>query len=210
MGTFLFRCSPSFCFLVVVNWEVNHQKFLITSLRDAERTVTALKKIKAPKRNIDVDGGFLRAAITNCCKLVASKNWNLYSHSCVCSISQSCRTLCERVDYSLLGSSVHGTFQARVLEWVTMSFSRGSSWPKDRTCISCISCTARWILDHWATWEDHCCRRQILKSACQQWWLFLAALRQSWYLASPSTWWDQKLLVFPWFVEASLPSRTRT
>ena len=69
--TFLFRCSPSFCFLVVVNWEVNHQKFVITSLRDAERTVTALKKIKAPKRNIDIDGGFLRAAITNCRKLVA-------------------------------------------------------------------------------------------------------------------------------------------
>ena len=46
------------------------------------------------------------------------------------------------------GSSVHGISQARVLEWVAISFSRGSSWPRDRTCASCISCTGRWILYH--------------------------------------------------------------
>ena len=38
------------------------------------------------------------------------------------------------------GSSVHGILQARILEWVTMLPSRGSSWPGDLTCISCISC----------------------------------------------------------------------
>ena len=42
-------------------------------------------------------------------------------------VSQSCLTLCDPVDCSLLGSSVHGIFQARVLEWVAISFSRGSS-----------------------------------------------------------------------------------
>ena len=42
-------------------------------------------------------------------------------------VTQLCPTLCDPMDYSLLGSSVHGIFQARVLEWVAISFSRGSS-----------------------------------------------------------------------------------
>ena len=46
------------------------------------------------------------------------------------------------------GSSVHRVSQARILEWVAISFSRGSSLPKDQTCISCIG---RWILYHWGT-----------------------------------------------------------
>ena len=44
-------------------------------------------------------------------------------------VTQSCPTLCDPVDCSLLGSSVHGIFQARVLEWVAISFSRGPSDP---------------------------------------------------------------------------------
>ena len=48
------------------------------------------------------------------------------------------------------GSSVHGILQARILEWVAMPSSRGSSWPRDRTCVSCIG---RQILYLWATWE---------------------------------------------------------
>ena len=40
------------------------------------------------------------------------------------------------MDYNLPGSSVHGIFQARVLEWVAISFSRGSSWPRDQTQVS--------------------------------------------------------------------------
>ena len=50
-------------------------------------------------------------------------------------------------------SSVHGILQAKILEWVAISSSRGSSPPRDRTCISCISCISRDILYHWATWE---------------------------------------------------------
>ena len=55
-------------------------------------------------------------------------------------------------DYSPPGSSVHGISQARVLEWVATSCSRGSSSPRIRTQV-CISCTGRWVLYHWATWE---------------------------------------------------------
>ena len=51
-------------------------------------------------------------------------------------VAQSCPTLCDPMDYSLPGSSVHGIFQARVREWVAISFSRGSSQPRDRTRIS--------------------------------------------------------------------------
>ena len=64
----------------------------------------------------------------------------------------SCLTLCNPMDWSQPGSSVHGTFQARILEWVTISSSRGSSLPRGWTHVSCID---RWILYHWATWETY-------------------------------------------------------
>ena len=53
-------------------------------------------------------------------------------------VTQSCLTLCDPVDCSLPGSSVHEILQARILEWVAISFSRGSSRPRDRTQASCI------------------------------------------------------------------------
>ena len=46
-------------------------------------------------------------------------------------VAQSCLTLCDPMDRNLPGSSIHGIFQARVLEWVAISFSRGSSQPRD-------------------------------------------------------------------------------
>ena len=58
--------------------------------------------------------------------------------------------LCDPMDCNLPGFSVHGIFQARVLEWVTISFCRGSSWPKDQTQVSCIA-GRRFTL--WATRE---------------------------------------------------------
>ena len=53
-------------------------------------------------------------------------------------VTQSCPTLCDPIDCSLPGSSVHGIFQAIVLEWVAISFSRGSSQPRAQTWVSCI------------------------------------------------------------------------
>ena len=53
-------------------------------------------------------------------------------------VAQSCPTLCDPMDCSLPGFSIHGILQARVLEWVTISFSRGSSQPGDRTWVSHI------------------------------------------------------------------------
>ena len=53
-------------------------------------------------------------------------------------VAQSCPTFCDHMDCSLPGSAIYGIFQARVLEWVAISFSRGSSQPRDWTQVSCI------------------------------------------------------------------------
>ena len=60
--------------------------------------------------------------------------------------AMSCLTLCNPLDYSLPGFSVHGILQARILEWVAMPSSRGSSRPRDQIHVSCVSCIGRWIL----------------------------------------------------------------
>ena len=65
-------------------------------------------------------------------------------------VAQLCPTLSDPMDYSLPGSSVHGIFQARVLEWAAISFSRGSSQPRDQTWVSFIAGRHFTI---WATWE---------------------------------------------------------
>ena len=67
---------------------------------------------------------------------------------------QSCPTLCNPMDCSLPGSSVHGILQARILEWVAVSSCRRSSQPRDGTCVSYI-CIGRLVLYHWATRKAH-------------------------------------------------------
>ena len=75
----------------------------------------------------------------------------MYIHRHAYSVAQLCMTLWDSTDCSPSGSSVHGISQVRILEWVAVSFSRGSSWPKDWTHVSCISCNGKWIFYHWAT-----------------------------------------------------------
>ena len=65
-------------------------------------------------------------------------------------VVQLCLTLCDPMDYSPPGSSVHGILQARILEWVAIPFSRGSSQPRDQTLVSCI---AGRFFTIWATRE---------------------------------------------------------
>ena len=54
-------------------------------------------------------------------------------------VTQLCPTLCDPMDCRLLGSSVHGILQSRILEGVAIPFSRGSSQPRDQTQVSCIA-----------------------------------------------------------------------
>ena len=57
----------------------------------------------------------------------------------LCLVTQSCPTCCDPMDCSLPGSSVHGIPQARILEWIPMISSRGSSQPRDQTQVSHIA-----------------------------------------------------------------------
>ena len=69
---------------------------------------------------------------------------------CVCVCVQSHPTLCDPMDCSSPGSSVHRIFQERILQWVAVFCARGSCQHRDRTNVSCIG---RWVLYHCATWE---------------------------------------------------------
>ena len=82
----------------------------------------------------------------------------MYIYMCTCSVTNSCLTLCDPTDYSLTGSSVHGISQ----EWVAISFSRGSSQNRNRTCIFCIS---KQILYCWDTREAHT-HKHVCVSVC--------------------------------------------
>ena len=66
---------------------------------------------------------------------------------------QLCLTFCDPVDCNPPDSSVLGILQVRILEWVAISSSRGSSWLRDWTHISCDFCIAGRFFTHWATWE---------------------------------------------------------
>ena len=91
----------------------------------------------------------------------SEKEW-IYTHTYVylsiclslyiCMCAQPCPTLSDHMNCSPPGSSVHGISQARILEWVALSYSRRSTWPRDWNHITCIR---RWILYYWATWEAH-------------------------------------------------------
>ena len=58
---------------------------------------------------------------------------------CGCLVTKSCPALCDSMDCIPPGFSVHGILQARIVEWIAISFSRGSSQPRDQTVVSCIS-----------------------------------------------------------------------
>ena len=70
-----------------------------------------------------------------------------------CLHAQLCPILCDPIDCSPPGSSVRGIFQARILEWVVIPFSRGSFRPRNWTWIFCDSCIGRQIVYYCTTWE---------------------------------------------------------
>ena len=80
-------------------------------------------------------------------------------------VIQSCLTLLNPMDCSLPGSSIHGNLQARILEWVAIPFSRGSSWPRDWSWVSCI---AGRFFTIWATRETWMYWKCIPKTSLPQ------------------------------------------
>ena len=71
----------------------------------------------------------------------------------ICSVSQFCLTHCDPVDCIPPDSSVRGIFPGKNTGMDASSYSRGSSWARGQTRVSCISCIGRWILHHCTTWE---------------------------------------------------------
>ena len=100
--------------------------------------------------------------VANC-----AKRWSLWPskfHTHAWVLSHFCHVWLLVTPWSPQGYSVHWIFQARILECVTMSSCRGSSWPRDPTCVFCIG---RLILYHWATWETS--KFHIRASNWQSW-----------------------------------------
>ena len=95
----------------------------------------------------------------------------LVKEFCACAQSlQSCLTLCNPMDCSQPGSSVHGILQARILERVAIPFSRGSSWPRGWTCVSCISCIAgRFFSTEPLRKLRHCSNSLLTTRSCALW-----------------------------------------
>ena len=72
-----------------------------------------------------------------------------------CMLSCSVLSLCDSMDCSPTDSSVHGIFRARILEWVAFPPRGESSWLRDQTSVSCVSCIDRRVLYRCPTWEAH-------------------------------------------------------
>ena len=145
-------------------------------MRYLEQSNSSRQKVWDGEKGLDIDGRWLHNTmnVLNATEPHKSNGWvlcyryiklnvitikiicHLFSSflskrkDCCCLVSKSWLTLWNPVDCSLPGSSVHGVSQARMLEWTAVSYSRGSSWPRNGTC---ISCTGGYILYHWATWE---------------------------------------------------------
>ena len=79
--------------------------------------------------------------------------WESAKNVLCAKLLQSCLTLCDPMNCSPSGSTVHIILQARILEWVAISFSKGSSWTRDWTLVCFVSCMGRRVLNHWSTKE---------------------------------------------------------
>ena len=109
-----------FNFPIIIRLDKNHLIFQVRNLK-----LRKSKKTQVNHRTHKCQSQYLNS------DLPASKVKWKWSE-----VAQSCRTLCDPVDCNLPGSFVHGILQARILEWVAISFSRGSSRPRDWTRVS--------------------------------------------------------------------------
>ena len=128
-----------FLFLLLPGWGFDNDSVLLTTAPGGAPFcgVSFHWALKIPSRSLPTPHCFQ--------SLRASPSLDGNSES---EVAQSCPTLWNPVDCSPSCSFVHGIFRARVLEWVAISFSRGSSWPRDRTQVSCIVSKTLYRLSH--------------------------------------------------------------
>ena len=97
---------------------------------------------------------YLRTLSPNMVKFCYTRGWDLNVWIFVVVQLLSCVwPICNPMCCGPPGFSAHGIFQARILAWFAISFSRGFSRPRDQTRVSCVSCFGRWIHYHWGTRE---------------------------------------------------------
>ena len=129
---------------------------LIQLLRGLHKTIF-MKGIVNSSRSL-----FKVIVLMGTSNFIARGEYNTHAHTHThTEVAQSCPTLCDPMDCSPPGSLVHGIFQAWILEWVAVSFSRGFSWPRDRTRASRIV-SRRFTV--WATREAHQKHRRVVVS----------------------------------------------
>ena len=129
-------CKPSLYNFFVNLKSFKYKKFIFK--KSAGRTSLVIQWLRLHSSNAE-GKGLLSGWGT--------KSPHASQHKCVLN-RFSCVRLCDPMNCSLPGSSVQGILQARILEWVAIPSSRGSSQPRVRTHISYISCTGRWVLYH--------------------------------------------------------------
>ena len=148
------RLQPSFfgrnnnCFVVFLE-----KTIIVTKFTGSMTQVPVSEGIKAGPEHTSgycwAAGPFaswpVRAPIALCCHQCDSLSLDMSVHA-MHAKSPVCPTLCNPMHCGLPGSSVRGILQARILEWVVMPSSRGSSWPRDQTHIAYISCFGRQVL----------------------------------------------------------------
>ena len=118
----------------------NHQPWLMTTAMKLKKPLLLGRKAR---RNLDFILKNKRHYFSNKCPSSESWDFSVVMYGCKSwiikksegegEVAQSCPTLCDPMDCNLLGFSVHGILQARILEWIAISFSKGSSRPRDRT-----------------------------------------------------------------------------
>ena len=95
-------------------------------------------------------GVFLSILVVIISRLFTSITFLILSVTCVCQVTWVVSDSLQPYRVcSPPGFSVHGILQTRILEWVATDFSRGSSWPRDQTCVSYVLCIGRRVLYYW-------------------------------------------------------------
>ena len=122
-------------------------------------------------------------------------------------VIQSCLALCDPMDCSLPGFSIHGILQARILEWVAISFSRGSSRPRGQTQVSCI---AGRCFTLWATREAFTAKNYLWIALLSWHGAFTTQPVVKSQLSPLPSWWNS-LFLGSWALSfSSVPSTTPT
>ena len=118
---------------------IHTQRSISADSASMESTNHRLKMLKKKKILESPNKAKLEFGIISNLKMILKYMGGCVQIICIfrcCLVAKSRLTLCDSMDYSPLGSSVPGISQARILEWVAISFSRGSFQPRDRICVS--------------------------------------------------------------------------